>query len=188
MTTASLNQSTQTSTKMNPNNIDGWMSPVELEWLTEQAAHYKIIVEIGSYKGRSTMALAQGAPGVVYAVDNWYGPKDVDMPSDQRQSILDEFKQNLKAFIEDNKVIVETCDHKDAINLKVKPDMVFIDGDHTYEGVKSDIAIWLYKAAPGALICGHDAQAEGVKQAVLEAFGVLQVGPGTTIWFARKNV
>ncbi len=33
-------------------------------------------------------------------------------------------------------------------------DMVFIDGDHSYEAVKRDIELWLPKCRK--LICGHD--------------------------------
>ena len=35
-------------------------------------------------------------------------------------------------------------------------DMVFIDGDHSYEGCKQDIQHWYSKVKPGGWLCGHD--------------------------------
>ena len=35
-------------------------------------------------------------------------------------------------------------------------DLVFIDGDHTYEATKQDIAIWWPRVRSGGLLCGHD--------------------------------
>lgn len=47
-------------------------------------------------------------------------------------------------------------------------DLVFIDGDHTYNQVKADIKAWLPHIKPGGILCGHDYGFEtwpGVKQA-----------------------
>lgn len=56
-------------------------------------------------------------------------------------------------------------------------DFVFIDGDHSYEAVYTDIRAWLPKVKPGGWIGGHDYANDeykhwGVKQAVDEAFGL----------------
>lgn len=56
-------------------------------------------------------------------------------------------------------------------------DMVFLDADHSYEGVRDDIAAWLPKVRKGGWIGGHDYENNepaydfsGVKRAVDEAF------------------
>lgn len=49
-------------------------------------------------------------------------------------------------------------------------DFVFIDADHSYDGVKADIANWASKVRPGGWILGHDIQMPGVCHAVEEAF------------------
>lgn len=59
-------------------------------------------------------------------------------------------------------------------------DFVFIDGDHSYEGCKNDIALWLPKIKKGGWIGGHDyahPKLPGVSRAVNEAF------PGKNIQF-----
>jgi predicted O-methyltransferase YrrM len=53
-------------------------------------------------------------------------------------------------------------------------DFVFVDADHTYEGVRADIDAWLPKVRPGGWLMGHDFNPRdfpGVVQAVNEKFG-----------------
>lgn len=49
-------------------------------------------------------------------------------------------------------------------------DLVYIDGDHTYEGVVKDLATWFPKVKRGGMICGDDIGWPGVKKAVDEFF------------------
>ncbi len=70
-------------------------------------------------------------------------------------------------------------------------DFVFIDADHSYEGVSADIRLWAPKVKAGGLLCGHDYEHPsfptwGVKQAVDEYAAKVgqpvQVGADWT-WF-----
>ena len=49
-------------------------------------------------------------------------------------------------------------------------DIVYIDGDHTYEGVLKDLAAWFPKVRRGGIICGDDIGWPGVRRAVDEFF------------------
>lgn len=69
-------------------------------------------------------------------------------------------------------------------------DLVFIDADHSYEGVMADVLAWRHKVRRGGWIGGHDFEApeahlQGVTRAVIEVFGGL-VGPGEDhTWWVR---
>jgi hypothetical protein len=77
-------------------------------------------------------------------------------------------------------------------------DFVFIDGDHTYEGVKRDIEAWAPKVRDGGIVAGHDIDTPlgggdwGVRQAVEEYMtrekigAALEVGNKYT-WFYQKG-
>lgn len=51
-------------------------------------------------------------------------------------------------------------------------DVIYIDGDHTYEGVKSDLNLSLQKVKPGGFICGHDYEMNHMKTPNTYDFGV----------------
>lgn len=60
---------------------------------------------------------------------------------------------------------------------------VFLDGDHSYESVCRDIAMWYPKVKSGGYFGGHDYFIDSVKQAVAERVG--QVETLGTVWFKR---
>jgi predicted O-methyltransferase YrrM len=161
--------------------IDGWMSETELLWLASRAREAKVIVEVGSYKGRSTRALADNCPGVVYAVDPWDGIYVFDSgrecPIETRQ--WEVFARNMVDHLDLGKVVALKHQFKDALAvLPTGVDLVFLDGDHRYESVVQDIAWGSGLLRPGGILSGHDyAHAEwpGVKRAVDLAFSDTQV-------------
>lgn len=54
-------------------------------------------------------------------------------------------------------------------------DFVFIDGDHSTEGVKADIRAWRSKVRSGGILFGHDWNMASVRDAVLSAFSPSEV-------------
>ena len=161
------------------------MSEPELEWLACQAAAHRAIVEIGSYLGRSTRALADNTPGVVYALDDWYGPRDYPLTPEQRKMLPARFCEHMTGLLL-TKVRPVVADHTlfpHDFYMFSEPDMVFVDGDHEYDNVYRDIAFWKDMLGPGGLLCGHDADWPGVQRAVGELVPGATVAPGTQIWF-----
>ena len=167
--------------------IPGWMSPAELKWLASMACLRKCIVEIGSYLGRSTRAIADNTSGIIYAVDDWRGPRDVDMPEEKRVSLERQFMVNMSGA---GNVVPIFSDHGDsdiiyAIKASESIDMVFIDGSHDYDSVIRDISRWKSWVNSGTLMCGHDISWPDVKRAVSELIPDFKIAPGTDIWYAE---
>lgn len=152
--------------------IEGWMSAEELEWLAEAARSHSAIVELGCYLGRSTRALAENTPGKVYAVDDFKGPRDAEVSN--RHSIESRFRANVAGL----PVVVMKANHRDLMAwdfIGIPVDFMFIDGSHEYEHVAQDITLAKRVVRPGGLIAGHDYGWPGVRRAVDELLGEVQV-------------
>jgi hypothetical protein len=162
--------------------IQGFMEPNELAWLALMASKHQRIVEVGSFLGRSTRAMADNTPGWVLAFDDWFGPREVPMSG--REHCYEVFRKNVNGLVENGKVLILQGDHGDlnVIPQGLNPDMVFIDGSHDYESVKRDITIWKAKLAYGGLICGHDADLPAIRFALDQVLPGWMVVSGTTIW------
>ncbi len=161
--------------------IDGWMSMTELRWLAEVASACWTIIEVGSYKGRSTRALADHCKGAVYAVDPWDGGYINDNGSQaawlDTKKARELFESNLSDHLASGRVVQVKAMFGEAMPRLEREigfgraDLVFIDGDHRYEAVKEDIARARLLVRPNGLLAGHDythPSWPGVKQAVDE--------------------
>lgn len=151
-------------------SIDGWMSEPDLSWLAERAGSHQVIVEIGSYLGRSTRAMVDNTAGLIIAIDDWYGPRDVQIPDYERRTIMDRFLQNFSDIGKDRLQYVRVDHHNltDKMPL-ITPDMIFIDGDHAYESVQRDLK-WATSVMKHGLLCGHDQEYPSVRRALFEFF------------------
>ncbi len=161
--------------------IRGWMDEVELTWLAGQAETHTKIVEIGSFLGRSCRVLADNTLGTVTAVDTW----NFEHPAyGDVTTLFAEFKSNMTGC--DNLRIVKKLSVAAAQELADERfDMVFLDGDHTYEGVKADIEAWGPLVTVGGLLCGHDyTDHESVRRAVMELLPGARV-EANSIWAIR---
>jgi predicted O-methyltransferase YrrM len=178
-------------------SIEGWMTRNELLWLTEQACSCTRIIEIGVWKGRSTMALCDALPdgGEVIAIDHFNGGRDQEecQKLAVEERIFDAARENLREHIESGKLRLMPMDSRDAffwiqrdIGLN-SVDMLFIDGGHDFLMVNNDISMYRSFVKPGGLISGHDYNENGVKDAVNPAFGNEATNPVDSIWAAKQT-
>jgi MMP 1-O-methyltransferase len=128
-------------------SIEGWLSKFEAELLFALARLVpagQSIVEIGSYKGRSTVALAAGVrAGVpIYAVDPHTGDR-TQVEAGMVIDTWDEFRANL-ARANAASVIPVRLPSVEAAASYCGPGvaMLFIDGWHSTEAVIADFESW----------------------------------------------
>lgn len=169
-------------------SIYGWMTDDELRWLATQAREHLEIVELGSYLGRSTRALGDNTLGKVLALDDWLGADTDHRPVSPEKSdqMYKEFCESLDDLIKAKVVTPWRCDHNNN-PVKVRPDMVFIDGDHSYNGVLRDIETWYPRIKTGGLISGHDVGHPPIRQALSELLPNYLIVNGTSIWYQIKS-
>lgn len=164
--------------------IEGFMEPAELDYLAHVASGRHRIAEIGSWKGRSAIAMASNTRGLIYCVDTWSG----HLESSENLSVecFRDFLRNTAGFINILPVPLESC-HAAAIfgESGYVLDMVFIDGRHDFVGVERDIKAWTALLRTGGILCGHDyghPDWPDVKEAVNKFVPKFRIVPGTNIW------
>jgi predicted O-methyltransferase YrrM len=175
---------------------EGFLSQDEGEFLYRRAGSCRgpgAVVEIGSWKGRSTICLAAGAcEGVkIYAIDPHSGS------SEHKQQMglvntLDEFKANIKKAGLDQKVIPLVKTSEQAAREWQGPiEFLFIDGAHEYDLVKQDFDLWSPHLIEGGTIAFHDSvDWSGPKRLVRDEIFLkdqyAKVGVVGSITYARK--
>lgn len=161
-----------------PDEIFGMSPPEELALLRRMAAGRDVVAEIGVFCGRQTCVLAQECKRV-YAVDNWSGYSPAKTKREWRYGEFPR-KGAEEAFDDLAKLYPNIIKCKTDSKVWQAPeelDLIFIDGDHSYAGVKADIQVarrsvktaYQNNLMAGGLICGHDYVVPEVAKAVNEA-------------------
>lgn len=130
--------------------------------------------------------MVRNVPGLyMLAVDTWEPvPNSEEDYSDWNfEEMLDKFRAAVEPYMV---TIYRMTTHQAAGCAPDGLDFVFIDADHSYEGVKQDLADWVPKVRAGGLVSGHDIDWEGVQKAVSEVFPDYKVGPNK-VWYAWKS-
>ena len=166
------------------------MSDLELIWLAYQAYNATSICEVGSWRGRSTRALADNTKGTVVAIDTWEGSanelqQDVILQDKNPDWLLNEFLENMKD--KTNLRFYRMHSQEAALIFPHEEfDFVFLDGSHEYKDIKNDIIMYKPLVKPGGILAGHDYRQpwDGVIQAVDELLPTA-TNPVDDIWSIR---
>jgi predicted O-methyltransferase YrrM len=166
---------------MRPNsflNVPGHLYDVEGLFL-EGWARDKWVLEVGTHHGRSAVALARFAKGVV-TVDHFLGDNQIDAPKKELTLLHLEKHENITLLDNDWKKL--------CLDFK-QFDCIFYDGDHTQEkeflsqllDFPGRIAIHDYKLWDK----GMSHVIEAVDWYSRESGRPMRIGPGSIIWFSE---
>lgn len=118
--------------------------------------------EIGVWKGRSAAFMGveiinSNKDIKLHCIDTFGGSiEHVDKREILDGTLYDVCVNNLKPVSS----VVEVFKNDSVLQAAAYEDksfeFVFIDGDHTYDGVKRDIEAWLSKVKDGCILAGHD--------------------------------
>jgi predicted O-methyltransferase YrrM len=143
--------------------IEGLLSEVEAKCLYQLARNCdEAIVEIGSWKGKSTVCLAlaskAGKRQKVFAIDPHQGLRDNGAEIHQPEGTELIFRKNIKrARVDDIVVPLVMKSEEAAKGWKEPVSLLFIDGAHDYENVRLDFNLWEPHLTEGGIIAFHDA-------------------------------
>ncbi len=152
-------------------NVGGYLFDIQgyaLMTLAEQGPGVGEIVELGSFKGKSTCWLARGTKRArrekVWAIDRFTGSpehqkgkqhEDADIAASGSTFAI--FRENLKKLDVADYVIPMVASSEEAARDWDKPiRLLFIDADHSYDASKLDFELWSPFVVDGGLIAFHD--------------------------------
>jgi len=139
-----------------PDKISGHLTlreGIALNDMARRYVHNGTVVEIGSFLGKSSNYLVRSLSnsGHLYCVDTW---RNDAMPGG-RQDNFEQFLNNMKRWA--GKFTPLRGNSSEIVMSWNKPiDLLWIDGDHSYEGCASDIRNWFPFLKNGGWVCLHD--------------------------------
>ena len=140
-------------------DVEGWLSSSEATALFGCARRCRgrgAIVEIGSWKGRSTIVLAAGsragAGAPVYAVDPHQGLRQLG-----GEPTFAAFQANVAAAgFTDLVRPLEQFSADAARGFTAPIELIYIDGAHDHASVLADFTAWFPKVLDGGVMAFHD--------------------------------
>lgn len=149
--------------------------------------NFRVGAEVGLFRGRNARAMFREIPNLkLYGIDAYF-----DQPYSTRHKTVPRYERNRKMASERlknrNIVIIEKFSEEAVQNIPYDSlDFVYIDGDHSYDYVMTDIILWARRVRSGGIISGHDYISPGgfrhkfdinVKEAVDDYIAVHKIAP-----------
>jgi len=131
--------------------------------------NFTTMAEVGVRDGRTTFYLLDNCPNlIIYGID-------LSISGFYNKQIKEKYKDRLVPIQGNSSLVVDQIPNVD---------LVFIDGDHSYNGCSADIRAYRSKVKSNGLLSGHDIDFPGVNQAVTQLVINYDVGPNN-VWFTK---
>ena len=156
------------SKKKNQQNSDNWKNfikkkKITIDWFSFKSFFFYLILkdkknfsylEIGSFEGNSLLYILENYKTAnVVAVDTWQGSDEHQETSDEFSKFENNFDENLENYKHRFKKIKSTSENF-FLNNKQCFDIIYIDGSHDYNDVKTDLKnSWKFLNLEGIIIC-----------------------------------
>lgn len=160
-------------------------------------------VEVGVFRGALSSVLLAGGVARLFMVDNWLpadaqpqhyratGDWHASRPADEVASDMRKAMAVAARYPAARVLEMSSVSAAEKVGDR-SMDFVFLDADHSYDGLMADIAAWAPKVKPGGWLCGHDYRNameqfdfSGVDRAVDETFGDRVEADDNFTWFVR---
>lgn len=138
-----------------------------------------LVVEVGSWKGRSCVTMAETIKGMgftnfnIICIDTWLGAPEfwtwgLDDPTrggslnrvNGYPSVFLTFTKNIKLWGHHDVVAPFPLSSQQALEVfkyyKLEPDLIYVDASHEYEAVKEDIKGWSSILKQNGVLMGDD--------------------------------
>jgi predicted O-methyltransferase YrrM len=121
-----------------------------------------VCVELGTWLGASAIPVARAVRrwgGTLTCIDTWAG--DVHPPEDNVRAstpwmLVTCARNIIEAGVGANVRLIPATSFNAAAAWTQPIDYLYIDADHSYDGVRADLRAWVPKVRPGGLILGDD--------------------------------
>lgn len=149
--------------------VEGFLIPGDVKFVYDIAASLPAngtYLEIGCFMGLSAITAAmsleehENSGGRVVTIDNWLGsPEHQDMGVIQHQKLQGVFRANVDRLNINNRISECTGESTEVANFfkDESIDIIFIDGNHSFEATYADLQAWYPKLKKSGVIFGHDA-------------------------------
>lgn len=169
-----------------------WFSQASQDVLTDLARSVADvpgrIVEVGSWEGRSTVALANAVhPRVIHAVDTWTGsPGEPSEILAGQRDVFATWQANIAALTAGN-VEAHHMDWRAYHATTPGPiALAFIDACHSYDEVRDNIMAFLPLIAPGGVLCGDDQHHPPIRKALMDCLPARDVFLKASMWWWKR--
>jgi predicted O-methyltransferase YrrM len=131
---------------------------IYLQQNPKEMANLIILLQHRNIEIENYLEIGCAAGGLTYVIDHFFKPKRIVLVDDEKH-IRHKLSQTVLKDISYQKIVGDSQSESTRLqlfNLDLRFDIIFVDGDHSYKGVKKDTINYLPLLKKRGLIIFHD--------------------------------